>query len=230
MVILGTGQYLNSDDFVNVPVQSYYGVWDRAPLIEDSDGVDVARTKYLGVFAADRSLSNMPAGVTLLEQVFEIQTGDWWAHTDYQPNWYNDTSGAGIHVGWYWDMPVAGERNLREPLLRQGHAVLISTVPSASPCDSGGYSYINIVNACTGGRPTSPQFDVNQDGKIDTGDKILDPFGNPIPPSRNEKNKIYFDALEVGDKMYLPDSQGGIDNELIVPVRAGMFYWRVIGQ
>ncbi len=37
MVIFGTGQYLTTDDFVNVPVQSFYGIWDRGPLIEDGD-------------------------------------------------------------------------------------------------------------------------------------------------------------------------------------------------
>ena len=232
MVIFGTGQYLNTDDFINVPEQSYYGIWDRGPLFEDSDGVTVSRTKYLGTFEADRSLTNMATGVTLLEQVFEIQGVEWWALTDYQPDWYDEASGTGTHMGWFWNMPVTGERNIREPLLRGGNAVLISTVPSDSPCDSGGISYINYVNACTGGRPTSPQFDVNGDGLIDDNDKIPGPPGSPEPkpPSRKKEPKILFDALEVGDKWYLPDSEGGIGGMDVIPIRSGMFYWRVIGQ
>ena len=229
MVIFGTGRYLNTDDFVNTPVNSYYGIWDRGPLIEDTDGLTVARTKYLGTFEADRSLTNM-SGVTLLEQVFEVVGTEFSALTDRPADWYDPAAGSGTHVGWYWDMPDAGERMIRDPLLRGGHAILISTVPSASPCDSGGTSFINIVNACTGGRPYSPQFDVNKDQKITPTDKILDPFGNPIPPSRQEKNKIIFTPLEVGDMLYLPDSEGGHGSMPVVPIRAGMFFWRVIGQ
>jgi type IV pilus assembly protein PilY1 len=48
MVIFGTGQYLVVDDLSNESIQAFYGIWDRGPLIEDTDGVTVARTKYLG--------------------------------------------------------------------------------------------------------------------------------------------------------------------------------------
>ncbi len=230
MVIFGTGRYLNTDDFVNTPVNSYYGIWDRGPLIEDTDGVATARGKYLGTFEADRSLTNMPGGITLLEQVFEVAGTEFSALTDRPADWYDPAAGSGTHVGWYWDMPEAGERMIRDPLLRGGHAILISTVPSDSPCASGGTSFINIVNACTGGRPYSHQFDVDKDLKITETDTILDPFGNPIPPSRQQKNKIIFTPLEVGDMLYLPDSEGGHGSMPVVPIRAGMFFWRVIGQ
>ena len=189
----------------------------------------MARTKYLGTFEADRSLTNM-SGVTLLEQVFEVVGTEFSALTDRPADWYDPAAGSGTHVGWYWDMPEAGERMIRDPLLRGGHAILISTVPSASPCDSGGTSFINIVNACTGGRPYSPQFDVDKDLKITETDMISDPWGNPIPPSRQEKNKIIFTPLEVGPMLYLPDSEGGHGSMPVVPIRAGMFFWRVIGQ
>ncbi len=192
-------------------------------------GVTNSRDRYLGTFdPVSDSLSNM-SGVTLLEQVFEVVGTEFSALTDRPADWYQ-TPGNGIHVGWYWNMPIAGERMNNNPLLRGGHVVLISTVPSASPCDSGGTSYINIVNACTGGRPYSPQFDVNNDLIISQPDTILDPWGNPIPPSRKEENKIIYTPLEVGSMLYLPDSEGGHGSMPVVPIRAGMFFWRVIGQ
>jgi len=168
----------------------------------------------------------------LLEQVFDVLTpgAEFGALTDRPADWYDAAAGSGTHVGWYWDMPVAGERMVNNPLLRGGHAVLVSTEPSASPCDSGGNSFINIVNACTGGRPYSPQFDVNKDKTIDETDTILGPTGNPIPPSRHQKPLIIFTPLEVGDLLYLPDSEGGHGSMPVVPIRAGMFFWRVIGQ
>ena len=175
----------------------------------------------------------MPSGITLLHQVFEVLTigAEFGALTDRPADWYDEAANSGTHVGWYWDMPVTGERMINNPLLRGGHAVLVSTDPSSSPCESGGTSYINIVNACTGGRPYSPQFDVNKDNKItETDDKILDPYGNPIPPSRQEKPLTIFTPLEVGDMLYLPDSEGGHGSMPVVPIRAGMFFWRVIGQ
>ena len=225
MVIFGTGQYLTTDDFVNVPKQSYYGIWDRAPIVEDASGLNASRSANLGTFEADRSLSNM-SGATLLEQIFEVDQGEWWALTEYPADWYD----AGPHMGWYWDMPVANERNINEPMLLEGHVVLISTVPSKSPCDSGGVSYVNIVNSCTGGRPYKPQFDVNLDQKITKTDTIVGPSSNKLFPSRHEDPKVFFSPLEVGDTMYLPDSEGGITGMPIVPIRAGMFFWRVIGQ
>jgi type IV pilus assembly protein PilY1 len=231
MVIFGTGQYLTTDDFVNIPVQSYYGIWDRAPIVEDADGLDASRAAYLGTFEADRSLSNMPSGVTLLEQVFEIQQGEWWALTEYQPDWYDAASGTGTHMGWYWDMPVANERNTNDPVLLKGHVVLISTVPSTSPCDSGGVSYINIVNACTGGRPTSAQFDVNLDSKITSSDTIVGPTGDPEFPSRHTEYKVFNTPLVVGDMMFPPDKSGAPPEGMpIAAIKAGMFFWRVIGQ
>jgi Tfp pilus tip-associated adhesin PilY1 len=233
MVIFGTGQYLNVGDFTNTPVQSFYGIWDRGPLIEDADGAAVARTKYLGTFdpAAD-SLSNMPSGITLLEQVFDVLTpgAEFGALSDRPADWYDETAGSGTHLGWYWDMPEAGERMVNDPLLRGGHVILVSTDPSSSPCESGGTSFINIVNACTGGRPYSPQFDVDKDHQITHTDTILGPTGNPIPPSRQEKPLTIFTPLEVGDMLYLPDSEGGHGSMPVVPIRSGMFFWRVIGQ
>ena len=233
MVIFGTGQYLNVDDLSNESVQSFYGIWDRGPLIEDTDGLTEARASYLGTFdPATDALSNMPSGITLLEQVFDVLTigAEFGALSDRPAYWYDEAAHSGTHVGWYWDMPVTGERMINNPLLRGGHVILISTDPSSSPCESGGTSFINIVNACTGGRPYSPQFDVDKDNSITQADTILGAGGSQIPPSRQEKPLMIYTPLEVGDLLYLPDSEGGHGNIPLVPIRSGMFFWRVIGQ
>ena len=59
MVIFGTGQYVNTDDFADTTVQSFYGIWDWGDMWEAKDDASVAKTKYLGTVNTDRSLSNV---------------------------------------------------------------------------------------------------------------------------------------------------------------------------
>ncbi len=160
MVIFGTGKYLHYTDFDDTTVQSYYGIWDQGPIWEETDSLTVAQGKYLGTFGADRSLSNMGAGITLVEQEFIFKSSEWGVLTDNQPDWYNPFKviPGGIHMGWHIDLPEIGERSLLQPTLTAGAAILISTIPSGSPCEAGGSSGTYIVSAISGGRYPSPRL------------------------------------------------------------------------
>jgi type IV pilus assembly protein PilY1 len=228
MVIFGTGQYLNVDDFDDSRVQSFYGIWDWGDIWEAKEGFNVAKTKYLGSVNPDRSLST-DAGVTLLEQTFVSNALDWSILSDDQPVWYNPFDDTGQHMGWMFDLPDPGERAIREPLLRMGTAVLVSTIPSNSPCDAGGSSVLYQVKACSGGRTDTPQFDVNADGSVTYYDTIMI-GGVAYPPSGKKFDRILFEPIEITDKLYLSDSEGGINALDVPPNRPGMFFWRVVGQ
>ena len=120
MVIFGTGKYLHYTDFDDTTVHSYYGIWDQGPIWEETDSLAVAQGKYLGTFGADRSLSNMGAGITLVEQEFIFKDSGWGVLTDNQPDWYNPFAiiPSGIHMGWHIYFPEPGERSLLQPTRR----------------------------------------------------------------------------------------------------------------
>jgi type IV pilus assembly protein PilY1 len=231
MVIFGTGKYLYYTDFDDTTVQSYYGIWDQDPIWEETDSLAVAQGKYLGTFGADRSLSNMGAGITLLEQEFIFKNSEWGVLTDNQPEWYNPFAAVpgGIHMGWRIDLPEPGERSLLQPTLTAGAAILISTIPSGSPCEAGGSSGTYIVSAISGGRYPSPAYDVNNDGTIDKNDTV-EVNGVPIYPQWHPDSKIIYDLLIISGEAYRQDAEGNIEQFETVKNMPGMFFWRVIGQ
>jgi type IV pilus assembly protein PilY1 len=67
----------------------------------------------------------------------------------------------------------SGERVVTDPRLESGGAlVLTSYVPSINPCSAGGTSNLYVINYANGGYFTTPQFDLNNDGSINSGDQI----------------------------------------------------------
>jgi type IV pilus assembly protein PilY1 len=72
--------------------------------------------------------------------------------------------------GWYFGLPVAGERLAGVPVLENGVFVFTTIVPSASPCDFGGRGFVNAVDFLMGGMLTIPTFDHNRDGIVDQHD------------------------------------------------------------
>ena len=75
-------------------------------------------------------------------------------------------------VGWYFDLPLDGERVVSNPLIRQGKVIYIAFTPEETPCGAGGSSVVMEADACSGGRITDPAFDINEDRVIDENDLI----------------------------------------------------------
>ncbi|MCI5160506.1 MAG: hypothetical protein D3917_00475, partial [Candidatus Electrothrix sp. AX5] len=100
------------------------------------------------------------------------------------------------HVGWFFDLPYdfgrdgldndgdgqideqdeqetpAGERVIKDILIRSGKAIYISMIPGDSPCDGGGKSILHEVDFCNGGNLGRPVFDIDDDSKVDTDDLV----------------------------------------------------------
>ncbi len=76
------------------------------------------------------------------------------------------------HVGWYFDLPANGERIIRDVSILNHKLIYTTSIPSDSPCESGGISNYFAVDVCTGGRTLTPFFDINNDGVIDGDDYI----------------------------------------------------------
>jgi type IV pilus assembly protein PilY1 len=74
--------------------------------------------------------------------------------------------------GWYVDLPTTGERMLATPTLLDERVAFNTFSPTTDNCEAEGTSWTFIVDALTGGQLESPEFDINNDGKINNLDLV----------------------------------------------------------
>jgi len=140
------------------------------------------------------------------------------------------------HVGWYFDLPANGERIVRDMTVANGKLIFTSTIPSNSPCKSGGTSYHWAVDACTGGRLGSVFFDLNGDESINGKDYInIGTDANPTWVSVSSIGvKGISPAVTVVDvaksayeRLYYPD-QDDLAAVLANVTGTPVIYWRAL--
>jgi type IV pilus assembly protein PilY1 len=158
MVVFGTGKYLeNSDTTSPYSVQSLYGVWDKTATSTIADRSSLVAQTVTGTV----SVLNTTTNVTNNYRATSANTVDWTAKR-----------------GWYMDFPssaTTGERIAFNPLLRNDRIVASTLIPSATPCLSGGSSWLMELDAITGARLGETPFDANGDGTFNSLDYIIDP-------------------------------------------------------
>jgi len=251
MVVFATGRFLGEEDLQDQSVQSVYGIWDYG---DDEDDAE-----YLGEIAdRDTGALTYPHGVRLLRQ----EEADWRVAgpgeglrtlTSNPADWrcLKDTEGlpdpAG-HAGWFFDLPglalgetrMRGERVIQDPVIRDGRAVIVSMVPSAAPCESGGLSMVHELDACTGARLPLAALDYNGDGAIDDGDhemiEVRDEQGGVIrtPPTGLALRGILnapavwrtSEGGRVAEVKMFSGPGGGPVEILEAPERRGVVSWR----
>jgi VCBS repeat-containing protein len=242
-VIFGTGKYLGLSDFSNTSVQTVYGIWDYGDDPDDSE--------YLGEFnrTATSKLSNQPNTVILLEQEeFYYGIPDGYAsymrvltnnpftyetEADTDGGQYpNPSSTVANHAGWYFDLPITKERMIKDFFIRSGKAIYISNIPNTSACAAGGDSILHEVNACTGGRLTTPQFDINDDDIIDANDLItieLEGVTYTVAPTGLWYPTILYppSILDTPNEeiKFMSTAAGGIIDIRETGEQEGIFYW-----
>jgi type IV pilus assembly protein PilY1 len=77
-----------------------------------------------------------------------------------------------IDHGWYFDLPETGERSVTSPIARRDTVFFNTFVPTENPCSFGGFGFKYAVDMVTGGSPSEPTYDANNDGVIDENDKV----------------------------------------------------------
>jgi type IV pilus assembly protein PilY1 len=250
IVVFATGSYMGETDVSDTSTQTIYGIWDYGDDDDDSE--------YLGSFerGATPQLSNQPNTVTMLEQVEEdygeysgqtLRTlsdnaATWETEedpdsTEENPKWANPSSTVANNVGWYFDLPISGERVVVDLMIRDDKAVVVSFYPETAPCGSGGHSIVHEIDACSGARLTDPQFDINNDGVIDEGDLInIGTEEDPIwvaPSGVEEEGMLQPPAiLGMGDTemKYFSSSSGTIATVMEQAVTLGITSWREYSQ
>jgi type IV pilus assembly protein PilY1 len=174
MVMFGTGQFVGVPDIANTNVQSIYGVYDppagyTTPPVRDLD-----------------LLPQTLSAVTVAGQQFRTITGV--------------TPTVPTNKGWYIDLNLLnGERVINDPRLESGGELVLTTYqpipPSVGSCTTGGSSYFMVLNFATGGAFTTPQFDTNGDGKINSTDTVVPASGGqPVAPVGMSLGNVYASA------------------------------------
>ena len=248
MVLFGTGRYLGNADFADVSVQTLYGIWDWQEAWQNETGGSHT-DKFLGSFTASRTLSNIDGNaslptnaqnVTLLEQtqIFFGSAGGapFRVLSDNQPDWYSIADDSGSHAGWYFDLPATNERAFKDVMIWGGVDIAISSLPSDSPCASGGNSILHAIDACTGARLKQPYYDINGDGSLDSRDLInIGSSEKPIwvAPAGWLKSGMYYPPAILGlDKelarSYYSTSDGNVDTTINRNQPRGLVDWREI--
>ena len=238
MVIFGTGRFLHNNDRADLTQQSIYGIWDYGDDADDDE--------YLGSFTpgVPQPLSNQFFGITLLEQTIVDETAinghDYRTFSDNSADW--DTSPDGDagqnpnpirHVGWYVDFtndpPYEGERVFKGVQIRDGKVFVISFSPDISPCSGGGNSFLYVIDACTGGRLESSQFQIAGGNYIQvddgTGNLIwVAPTGKAFVGTLHEPKIIRRPGTGL-ERLYMSSSTGVVETEDVPAERRGVLYW-----
>ncbi|GAC1308537.1 MAG: PilC/PilY family type IV pilus protein [Steroidobacteraceae bacterium] len=158
MVLFGTGQFLGVPDLANQNVQSIYGVYDPPAGYV----TPLARTNLL-----QQTLNTAMLGSTQVRTVSGTKPV------------------VPTNKGWYIDLSLLpGERVINDPRLQAGGELVLTTYqpvpPSQGSCNATGTSYFMVLNYATGGSFTSPQFDANGDGKINSSDTVVPNGGSSL--------------------------------------------------
>ena len=78
-------------------------------------------------------------------------------------------------MGWYFDLPAAGERLLVNPEVRLNQIFFTTSIPDDNECaNSGGNGWLMVLDTKTGGESRHGAIDINADGVINSNDRIHD--------------------------------------------------------
>ncbi|UCV29630.1 pilus assembly protein [Ferribacterium limneticum] len=160
MVYFGTGKYFEKGDNTSTAQQTIYGIWDKTASNDEIAASTVDTVSEKDVVLQKHSI--------LIEMPNPLAGGGDIRVTDDTGsiNWANKR-------GWYLNMGVTSrERVVTPPILRNKRVIVTSMIPSASPCDFGGTSWIMEFDPETGNRPSFSVFDLNNNGTFTSSDYV----------------------------------------------------------
>ena len=165
LVIFGTGQYIENADNTNVdqPTQTLYAIWDLSPAL-------AAEHTAFGYGRNELSANN-----------FSVESGVRVITSNNNANWLDGNNDPDDR-GWYIDLPTAGERIVRRPVIRDNIIFFVSLIPDDDPCSAGGTGWLMVMDTLTGGAPAYPVFDIDGDLDVTRIGDMIDP-GTPDDPS-----------------------------------------------
>jgi len=167
IVLFGTGKYLEPSDLLSTPVraQSFYGILDQNTGTAATDMVTTRAPLTQQTILSEVTFDPPdPDGAgTLFEDPPPVQAR------------ITSNNAAGT-AGWYIDLVspsgYQNEKQVTNPIVRNGHVIFTTTIPETNPCSGGGRSWIMELDVLDGSRLEEAPFDLNRDGKFDDADLI----------------------------------------------------------
>jgi len=203
MVYFGTGQYYETGDNSTTDVQTLYG-------IVDADGNSGGTTGFFSGRGALQPQSIIFEGKVGSNNVRAVSDNA----VDYS-----------TQKGWYIDLlkppsgTKVGERMITAPALFNDRLLFQTIIPSISPCEYGGASWLMQVSPATGGELLSAGFDVNGDGSFNDADQVDTGGGNKANAAGLDTgvgiSGGFGKPIKAGDKAYVP--LGGTSGNLGAP-------------
>lgn len=212
LVYFGTGSYFMSSD------NSAAGVGNSFYAIRDKDD---------GTRPAGRASLLAQSVLATLTQTFGSQIE--------KVRITSELTSSATQLGWYLDLPVAGERQVSTPILRNGAIIFTTLIPNTAACGFGGDSFLMEIDAVSGSRLGSPPFDLNRDTSFNNEDKVLLNGEEVVVSGRQSKEGIIKTPAIVAAGAFevklASGTTGGIDTTIEPPpgVEAGgRLSWRQI--
>ncbi len=174
MVAFGTGRDLTEADRTDTSTQTIYTVWDNSRYKLSGNQVSLD-TSAATPSAAGTGVANLVeqklTSSTALDGSGASSTRKFWTLTQNNVNYV----GAGAKKGWYFHLPVAGERILAPMAFydSSNNMEVISEVPgtggnvaeeSCDPVSSAPQKYRTFLNIMDGKKPGVQILDLNGDG------------------------------------------------------------------
>lgn len=181
MVFFGTGSFLRQGDNVigvSPEIQAFYGIIDDDASPETLDVSDLLEQEILT--RVDQVEQTNAAGETVVRDIgltfiSERQLGN-------ERGWYIDLVWSSANGG----PGPQGERVTARALVRGDRVVFTSLTPSSDACSAGGTSWLYEVDTLSGSRLSYAVFDINNDGKFNSGDFVTITVNGEeytVPPS-----------------------------------------------
>ena len=156
-VVVGSGQYLTTEDVKNTDLQSMWGLDDthystNGAIICNSDLVDALSTcrtssKLYKMYMVNYA-GSAPEYKNFRDIVLPTDSASG-GTISYDADLYN---------GWIIDMSVEpGERVVVSPTVADKHAYVTTMIPSDNPCNAGGSGHMYDLNILTGTFYQSPE-------------------------------------------------------------------------
>jgi type IV pilus assembly protein PilY1 len=171
MILFGTGKYLETIDKQLTPErpQTFYGIFDRNTLPTSSNPS-----------AANDDIVSSRDDLTEQQITHELLV-------DFDPDGDGPETQTAVRVttnfelgsnsGWYIDLvspenDYEAEKQVSNPIVRNGNVIFTTLIPTTDPCDFGGSSWIMELDVLSGARKATSPFDLNRDGQFATSDYV----------------------------------------------------------
>ncbi len=216
LVLFGTGQYMVDTDKTSSGTQTFYGVWD--------DGSHKSLTR--ADLQEQTFQSGFPSDVRVLSSNSVNYTG----------------SGSSQQFGWYIDLPESHERVITDAVARGSIVYFDTTIPTTQVCSIGAGGWLMSVSYATGGNPSTPVFDYNGDGTVDSNDVAANSdtsVASAAPAGKQFHHDLPAAPAFLGNRRYVAGTGGTTSGdapveddavEALVGQKTGRLSWEELQQ